>query len=595
MECQDKIKLVITEMKKAGIDAYIVPSSDPHASEYLPEFYKTRQWASGFTGSAGTLVITENMTGLWTDGRYYIQAEKELEGSGITLFKAGTPGVPTYPEWLASVLKAGDTVGFNGFQMMTREVNLLIQQLKNQKIKVDYTSNVIDKIWLDRPYLPVEKIHMHDLAYAGETTESKLKRIREALKKEGACCHLITKLDDIAWLLNLRGSDISNNPYFLSYLFIKPEDSILYVDPLKLNEEIIDYLHQNQISVKLYEDLEGDLAAHTCEKGLLMDFASTPYHYYKSICDLYHIIDGPNPSSGFKAIKNATEIEQFKACYLQDGVTMVKFLYWLEQTVPQGGLTEYSVSEHLKALRAENPLNRGTSFDSIAAYKEHGAIMHYKAEEASAYALEPKGFLLMDSGGQYLNGTTDITRTIPLGPLTDQERFDFTLTLKSMMSLSNAIFLEGATGTHLDTIARMHMWAHEMDYKSGTGHGIGFYLGVHEGPQRIAMNPSDTPLKPGMVVTNEPGVYRAGSHGIRIENTLVVVPHKSNDFGTFYRFETITLCPIDTRALDLSVLTQEECAALNAYHQKVYDALSSHLEEEERLWLLERTKPVHKA
>lgn len=586
------IKHILQEMSNENIDAYIIPSSDPHASEYLPAHYKTRQWASGFTGSAGTLVVTKDKQGLWTDGRYYIQAAQELSGTGIDLFKAAEPDVPSYKEWLAQTLPAGATVGFNGFQMMTQEVLDMLECFKAKDVTLNYTANIIDKLWLDRPYIPCEKVYLHDVAYAGEDTASKIGRVREAMKSAGATCHLISKLDDIAWLLNLRGSDIENNPYFLSYLLVLEEETLLYVDPLKLNEDIVDYLHANGVKVKLYEDIVEDLPTMPCAAGMLLDFASTPYHLYTLMKDRFKLIHQDNPSTGFKAIKNATEIEQLKACYRQDGIAMVNFLCWLDEAIGSETLTESSVAEKLKGFRMENPLMRGTSFDTIAGYKDHGAIMHYRAEPGKDYTLEPKGLLLVDSGGQYLNGTTDITRTVALGPLTDEEKRDYTLNLKCTMALSNAVFLEGATGTHLDTIARMQMWAHGMDYKSGTGHGVGFHLGVHEGPHRISMNLSPVRMVPGMVVTNEPGVYRAGKHGVRLEDTLVVVPHVENAFGRFFKFDNFTKVPMDRRAIDVSMLSASEIETLNAYHADIYATLESGLGEKQRQWLREMTRPL---
>lgn len=585
MDGQCKIKLILQEMENEGIDAYIVPASDPHASEYLPAYYKTRQWASGFTGSAGTLVITKDIQGLWTDGRYYIQAEKELAGSGIQLFKAAEPNVPSYKAYLADHLKDGATVGFNGYQMMTQEVLDLVRHFEDKSVNINFTSNVIDKIWLDRPYIPCEKVYQHDVVYAGESTLSKLNRIKTEMNKAEASCHLITKLDDIAWVLNLRGSDIDNNPYFLSYLLITPNDTILYVDPLKLNEDIITYLHDNGVKVKLYEDLEEDLSQSLCQKGMMVELGTLPYHLYTIIKAHYKVIAKVNPSTLFKAIKNDIEIENLKECYRKDGVAMVKFLCWLDDNIGKTPLDEINVAEKLKSIRETNPLMRGTSFDTICGYKDHGAIMHYRAVEGTAYTLEPKGLLLIDSGAQYLNGTTDVTRTVALGALTEQEKFDYTLNYKCTMALTRAKFLEGATGTHLDTIARMQMWENEMDYKSGTGHGVGFHLGVHEGPQKIAMILSEARLMPGMVVTNEPGVYRAGEYGIRLEDTLVVVPHTENAFGRFFKFHNLTRVPMDIRAIDFTMLSDMEKAELKSYQEAVYNALEKDLNDREKQWL----------
>lgn len=592
MQIQKKIKLIREQMKLSKIDAYIIPSSDPHASEYLPEFYKTRQWASGFTGSAGTLVLTLKEAALWTDGRYHIQAEKELANTEITLVKDGLPGQPSISEWI--IEKVGDkfNLGFNGMQMMTSEVEKLMSAFEYKTVSYDFTSNLVDKIWLDRPLLPVEKVFMHPDKYIGDTTENKLKRIRESIDAIGASSHLITKLDDIAWITNLRGNDIENNPYFLSYLFITMDYAYLYVDPLKLNEEIIQKIHMGGIKVKHYDDLVKDLAALSCKKAILLDKSATPYYISKSLSSRCKVINHSNPSTLFKAQKNDVELSHIRQCHIEDGLSVVRFMIDLEKKIGNVSMTEFNIDEMITQRRAENPLYIERSFSTIAAYRDHGAIMHYKASPENAYTLEPKGFLLVDSGGQYLNGTTDITRTIALGDLTEQEKKDYTLTLKSMMALSSATFLAGTTGTQLDTFARMHMWSSCMDYKSGTGHGIGYMLGVHEGPHRVSTNLSPVALTPGMILSNEPGVYRAGAYGIRLENILAVKQHAENEFGSFYKFETLTMCPFDIRAIDESMLTDQEKEQLNSYHKTVYDTLSPYLNEEEKAWLKDATASI---
>lgn len=591
MDFSQKIKLIRDEMNASGIDAYIVPTSDPHGSEYLPEYYKTRQWVTGFTGSAGTAVITQSDCVLWTDGRYFIQAAEELKESGYTLIRSGIPGEPTLVEWLDQNLAKPCVIGFNGFQYMTSEAESILNSFEDA-VTLDFTSNIIDKIWLNRPYLPSEKIYLLPEKYSGASAREKIGRIREAMHANGAQKHLISKLDDIAWALNLRGRDIQNNPFFLSYLFLDETQTILYVDPLKLNKKIIEYLHKNDVLVKLYEDLVYDLEALENDgTAILIEKASTPYQLYDILKNRFKIVGKRNPSTHFKAVKSDVELEHLKECYTEDGAAVVRFFSWLsEQDVTT--LSELDVDSKITGQRKKNPLFRMTSFHTIAAYKDHGAIMHYRATKESAYTLAPENFLLIDSGGQYLNGTTDITRTIALGPLTDQQKRDFTLTLKSMLALQRAIFLEGATGTHLDTIARMPMWQNAMDYKSGTGHGHGFYLAVHEGPHRISMNPSDVPLIPGMVVTDEPGVYRKGEYGIRIENTLYVVPYTSNDFGTFFKFEPFTVCPIDLNAIDKTLLTDEETNQLNDYHKNVYTRLAPRLNDVEKQWLEKATRSL---
>lgn len=588
-----KITLIQEQMALYNIDAYIVPSSDPHASEYLPDYYKTREWASGFTGSAGTLVITKNKSALWTDGRYHIQAEVELSGSGIDLMKMGQPDVPSIATWLRGELKDPFTIGFNGFQMMTGEVETLKAQLTDLSVTIDHTSNLIDKIWLDRPHKPCEKVYPQNPDHVGATADIKLNRVRQAMTEAGSNSHLISKLDDIAWLLNLRGNDIEHNPYFLSYLNITLEGATLYVAPLKLKTEIIESLRANGVEVKHYKDLIKDLEHLDADSIVMIDKATTPYHLFKLIdAQAKKIIHRRNPSTDLKAIKSEAELSCLKQCYAEDGAAVVNFLYWLTENVSSGALTEYEIDEKITSYRAENPLFVSRSFSTIAAYKDHAAIMHYRATEDACYKIEPKGLLLVDSGGQYHHGTTDITRTVAVGPLTEQEKFDYTLTLKSMMALSRAKFLEGATGTHLDQAARQVMWAHDMDYKSGTGHGIGYFLGVHEGPHRVSMNLSDVPLVPGMILSNEPGVYRAGVSGVRLENIIVVTPHVENAFGRFNKFETLTLCPFDLNAIEASMLTEEEKQQLNTYHKTVYAQLKPLLKDEVAKWLEHATREI---
>lgn len=588
-----KITLIQDQMAQYGIDAYIVPTSDSHASEYLPEYYKTREWASGFTGSAGTLVVTRNKSALWTDGRYHIQAEKELKHSSILLMKSGQPSVPTIAEWLRSELEDGFTIGFNGFQMMSEEVETLSTHLKDLTITWDYTSNLIDKIWLDRPQKPCEKVYQHSPAYAGDSAILKIDRVRKKMIESGANGHLICRLDDIAWLLNLRGNDITHNPYFLSYLYISNENATLYIAPLKLNADIIDVLTENRVEVKHYKDLIKDLAILGGDSIVMIDKASTPYHLFTLIdANAKKIINRRNPSTDFKSMKSDVEIGHLKQCYIDDGAAVVNFLYWLENNVSSGKLNEMDIDEKITSLRAAHPLYQSRSFSTIAAYKDHAASMHYRATPENCYTIDPQGLLLVDSGGQYHHGTTDITRTIAVGPLSTQEMTDYTLTLKSMMALSRTRFLEGATGTHLDQAARQVMWAHDMDYKCGTGHGIGYFLGVHEGPHRVAMNLSDVALVPGMVLSNEPGVYRAGVSGVRLENIIYVVPHLENEFGRFLKFETLTMCPFDLNAVVVDMLTQEEKTQLNMYHRMVRETLSPLLSDEVSEWLRRATREI---
>lgn len=588
MNTNDKIRLIREEMMQSGIDAYIIPSNDPHNSEYLPDYYKTRQWVSGFTGSAGTLIITQEDCGLWTDGRYFLQAEDELKGSEIKLYKMRMPNIPTIHEWLSQKMPSGSTIGFNGFQYSAYNAEMIKSELKDKKIKLDFRTNIVDKIWLNRPYLPTEKVFIHDEVYAGESAKRKIEHIRANMLKNECDYHLINKLDDIAWLLNLRGSDIKNNPYFLSYVLIDKEITYLYIDILKLNDKIINYLHENNVKVKIYEDILYDLQELKEGKRIVLDKKAISYQLYHDIDRRCQILDQPNHSTTLKAIKNETECNHLRDCHIQDGVAMLRFMKWLDETVPNGTVTETLADEKLTQYRMNISTFFSRSFDTIAGYRDHAALMHYKAKKETEYTLEPKALFLVDSGGQYFNGTTDITRTFALGPLSDEEKKDYTLVLKSMIQLSKAIFLEGTTGTNLDILARKPMWDNGLDYKCGTGHGVGFFMGVHEGPQGIAMVSNTTPLEPGMILTNEPGIYKSGRHGIRTENTLLIVPYTKTEFGNFYQFETLTMTPIDMRPILKELLTEDEIEWLNHYHQEVHNALHPQLSEESEIIYLEK-------
>lgn len=592
MDTKNKLKLIRKEMKDSKIDVYIIPTNDPHGSEYLPEYYKTRQWVSGFTGSAGTLVITDKKCGLWTDGRYFLQAEEELKGTEIELFKTRVPNSISIPDWLAQNIKKEATIGFNGFQFTADEAESIKETLFDKKIKFDFTANIVDKIWLDRPYLPSDRIFIHGSQYAGETTIQKLDRIRKSMEDDGADYHYINKLDDIAWILNLRGNDIKNNPYFLSHLIIDKECSYLYVDILKLNNRIINYLHECNVKVKLYDDLLEDLSLLKKGSKIVLDKKSIPYHLYYEIYNRCSIINKQNYATAFKAIKNEMQCNHLRNCNIKDGVAMLRFMKWLDESVCTSNITEIIASEMLNQYRSDISTYISTSFDTIAAYKEHAAIMHYRATSKTDRILEPHGLFLVDSGGQYLNGTTDITRTYALGELSDEEKIDYTLVLKGMIQLSMAVFIEGTTGTSLDLLARKPMWDYGIDYKCGSGHGIGFFSGVHEGPHGFSLIPNSTPLKPGMVITNEPGIYKEGRHGIRIENTLLVSNHKDTEFGSFYSFETLTLAPIDTRPILLDLLNSDELKWLNDYHQIVYSTLKPHVLKEDLEYLELVTKSL---
>ena len=576
-------------LREQSLSAFIIPSTDPHSGEYVPDHWKTREWVSGFTGSAGTAVITLDDAALWTDSRYFLQAADQLDGTGIRLMKDRLPDTPSIPEWLGQSLSPGAVVGVDGWVNTIGETQALREALAREglTLRTDYAP--VTRLWDDRPALPGTPVSIHPLEYAGVACHEKLAAIREKLLARGADGILLSTLDDIAWTLNLRGNDVHCNPVFVSYLLITSQESILYVRAEKLTTEVKAYLAQEGVNTEDYDDLQEDLRDYPYAT-LSLDPGRTNEAVRQAVNPLTKVLLEESPVPLMKAVKNEAEIRGFHAAMLRDGVAMVKFLKWLEEAVPQGNETEMSIDRKLYECRAEQPLFRGISFDTIAGYKEHAAIVHYEATPETDKPLAPEGLLLLDSGAQYADGTTDITRTIALGETTDDERRDYTLVLKGHIGLTRACFPQGTCGTQLDVLARQAMWREGANFLHGTGHGVGAYLNVHEGPHQIRMNHVPTPLRPGMTVTDEPGIYRAGRYGIRTENTLLVVPYRETEFGTFYTFEPLTLCPIDTRPIVRSMLTAEETEWLNAYHRMVYDRLSPLLDEEHRAWLESKTK-----
>ena len=576
-------------LREQSLSAFIIPSTDPHSGEYVPDHWKTREWVSGFTGSAGTAVITLDDAALWTDSRYFLQAADQLDGTGIRLMKDRLPDTPSIPEWLGQSLSPGAVVGVDGWVNTIGETQALREALAREGLTLRTDYDPVTRLWDDRPALPGTPVSIHPLEYAGVACHEKLAAIREKLLARGADGILLSTLDDIAWTLNMRGNDVHCNPVFVSYLLITSQESILYVRAEKLTTEVKAYLAQEGVNTEDYDDLQEDLRDYPYAT-LSLDPGRTNEAVRQAVNPLTKVLLEESPVPLMKAVKNEAEIRGFHAAMLRDGVAMVKFLKWLEEAVPQGNETEMSIDRKLYECRAEQPLFRGISFDTIAGYKEHAAIVHYEATPETDKPLAPEGLLLLDSGAQYADGTTDITRTIALGETTDDERRDYTLVLKGHIGLTRACFPQGTCGTQLDVLARQAMWREGANFLHGTGHGVGAYLNVHEGPHQIRMNHVPTPLRPGMTVTDEPGIYRAGRYGIRTENTLLVVPYRETEFGTFYTFEPLTLCPIDTRPIVRSMLTAEETEWLNAYHRMVYDRLSPLLDEEHRAWLESKTK-----
>lgn len=573
------------------IKAFIIPSTDPHLSEYVAPHWMSREWISGFTGSAGTVVVLMNEAGLWTDSRYFLQAAKELEGSGITLYKEMLPETPSITKYLSQKLKPGESVSIDGKMFSVQQVEQMKEELAAYSLQVDLFGDPLKRIWKDRPSIPNSPAFVYDIEYAGKSCEEKVAAIRAELTKKGAYALFLSALDEIAWTLNLRGNDVHCNPVVVSYLLITQDDVIYFISPEKVTKEVNEYLKEQHVKLKNYDEVETYLNTFT-GRNILIDPKKTNFAIYSAINPKCNIIRGESPVALLKAIRNEQEIAGIHAAMQRDGVALVKFLKWLEEAVPSGKETELSVDRKLHEFRAAQPLYMGESFDTIAGYKEHGAIVHYSATPESDVPLQPKGFLLLDSGAQYLDGTTDITRTIALGELTEEEKTDYTLILKGHIALAMAKFPVGTRGAQLDVLARMPIWKYGMNFLHGTGHGVGHFLSVHEGPQSIRMNENPVVLQPSMVTSNEPGVYKAGSHGIRTENLTLVCKDKEGMFGDYLKFETITLCPICKKGIVKEMLTNEEIEWLNNYHQIVYEKLSPNLNEEEKVWLQEVTASI---
>lgn len=580
-------------MKREHLSAFIFPSTDAHQSEYVADHWRGREWISGFNGSAGTAVVTMKSAALWTDSRYFLAAEEQLEDTEYQLVRLKMEGTPTIAEWLGKELQdvQSPEVGLDGMVNSYNYVKDLSYSLRKLGgITLRTNLDPLEQIWENRPSLPANPVEIQPLEYAGETLASKVVRIRKSLRELHADGMLVSALDDIAWTLNLRGTDVHCNPVFVSYLLVESDKVSLFVDDNKLSPEVKLYLQDNQVSLYNYNKVEKCLESYS-EYNILLDGDETSYYLWKTV-KCQEIVAAASPIPAMKAVKNEAEIEGYRSAMLKDGVAMVKFLKWLKPAVEAGGQTEISIDEKLTSLRAEQKLFRDISFDTIAGYAQHGAIVHYEATPETDVVLKPEGLILIDSGAQYQDGTTDITRTIALGPVSEEMKHIYTLVLKAHIQLELVKFPDGASGTQLDAVGRECMWREGYNFLHGTGHGVGSYLCVHEGPHQIRMEWMPTPLRAGMTLTDEPGLYLAGKFGVRIENTVLISDYMSTEFGKFLQIEPLTLCPIDTTPIDVDMLLPEEIGWLNAYHHSVYEKLSPFLDEEEKIWLENATKPI---
>ena len=585
----DRVEMLRGYMNRHGLDAFIIPTSDPHMSEYTPAHWQARQWISGFSGSAGTAVVTAQKAALWTDSRYFLAASGQLASTPFALMKDGLASTPSIGEWLAGVLNPGSVAGIDGKVVTPSTLKAFEDGVAAKHIVFDTSRDPFDELWDSRPALPSAPVETQPMEYAGESCRDKLSRMLAEARRKGCDALLLTALDDIAWALNLRGSDVECNPVFVSYLLVSGKSSTLFINPCKVSAEVREYLKDEGVDVKPYEDVIGGIKKLDARCTLLSDKANS------AICSLYardRRVVAPSVAERFKAVKNDAEIGGFHNAMLRDGVAMVKFLSRLHSEVEKG-ITETGADRLLTSLRAEQELYRGLSFPTIAAFGAHGAIVHYEADEDTDVKLEPRSFILIDSGAQYADGTTDITRTIALGTPTPEEKKVYTLVLKGHIALSRCVFPEGASGTQLDLAARYAMWQHLMNFGHGTGHGVGSYLNVHEGPHQIRMNHMPAPLRAGMTVTDEPGLYLEGKFGVRTENTLLIVPAGESEFGKFLKFEPLTLCPIDTAPIDFTLLDHTETEWLNDYHATVRERLMPLIDDAAaREWLAAATQPV---
>lgn len=596
MTHQEKLSALRQAMTFQGVHAYFIPNSDPHQSEYLPEHWRIMPWLTGFTGSSGNVVVTADFAGVWTDSRYFIQAEQQLAGTGFELVKLTIPHTAEYIDWMVEQCPEGSTVGIDGNLLSLASKRAMEAAFRSKNLLIKDVGNLIAGIWEDRPGLPSGEVFAHEEVFAGKSRIDKLEAVRQLMAQQGIHYHLYTALDEIAWLFNLRGTDVEFNPVPLAYALIDPCDATLFIDRNKVPAALAEELQQQGIKLAPYTQIQGRLRQLNGKKSVYYEPGKTSFQLSQCIPANSPKIEGMHLSTPLKAIKNEREIEQIRQVMIKDGVAMVRFLKWLEASVGKMEITEVSAAEKLEAFRAEQEHFVGPSFSTIAGYQGNGAIVHYRAEPETAANLQPEGIFLLDSGGQYLDGTTDITRTVALSPASEEAKRDFTLVLKGHIAIATSIFPKGTRGYQLEGLARRALWAHGMNYGHGTGHGVGFFLNVHEGPQTLgtgASGRSATPFEVGMLTSNEPGIYHQDRYGIRIENLILCVEHSESEaFGQFLAFETVTMCPIDLSLIDKSLLSQEEITWFNAYHDEVREKLSPLLSEEEVAWLEEKTTHI---
>lgn len=591
---QDRLKSLREAMDRHGIDFYMMPTEDFHNSEYVNDYFKVREYFSGFSGSNGTLLVWREGAGLWTDGRYFIQAEKELEGTGIQLQRMLDDGVPTIEEFLEREMKEGETLGFDGRVISSMNGKIYEDRLKGKGIRFAYEQDLAEEIWEDRPAFPAGKVTVLEEAVAGRGVADKLQDVRKKLKEENASCFLLSKLDDLMWLFNIRGCDVECNPVAMSYGFVTPGEAFLFIQEASLDPAVRSYLEENHIHIREYGGIVDFLQELSQGQTILLDNRYCSYTLYKTLKERQKLVEKRNPTELLKAVKNPVELRNMESVYLQDSLAVTRFIHWLKTHIGREEITEISAADYLEGLRRQIPGFLGLSFPTIAGYRANGAMMHYEATPENCATLAPEGMLLVDSGGQYMGGTTDVTRTIVLGPVSDECRKHYTLVAAGMLQLSKARWIHGCTGRNLDILARQPLWDMGLDYKCGTGHGVGYILNVHEGPQNLRWRFTDgmaeAVVEDGMDITNEPGVYIEGSHGIRIENVMVARNDIKNEYGQFMHFDTLTWVPLDMEAIEEAYLTQEQRTLLYDYQREVYERLSPYLNEEEREWLKKETR-----
>ncbi|MDR1813419.1 MAG: aminopeptidase P family protein [Tannerella sp.] len=586
-----RIALLREFMREKKLEAFIVPSTDAHISEYIPEHWESRRWISGFTGSAGTVVVTHNKAGLWTDSRYFLQAEAELAGSEIILYKDRLPETIKIPDWLKGELSDKDRVGIDGNVYTAKEALKLRTELEDGNLILVSNYDPFEKIWKERPALPVNQAVAHPLEYAGETTRSKIKRILEEAAKFDAKSVWISSLDTIAWLMNIRGSDVPYNPVVVAHAFVMENETTLFINTNKLTLALAETLKNETVKIVEYDKTK-EWLSKICNCNVCLDSGKVSYSIYNLLSERNWVVDKVSVADMLKSRKSETEAEGFRRSMVRDGIALTKFFIWLEKTVSKGIVTEYNIGLKLKELRAEQENFAGESFHTIAGYAANGAINHYHPTESNCLTIKPEGLLLIDSGGQYIDGTTDITRTVAVGAVTEAMKKDYTLVLKGMIGLSKAVFPARTRGSQIDILARKAMWEHGINYLHGTGHGVGYYLNVHEGPQSIRPEENPVTIQQGMIVTNEPGIYRDHEYGVRTENMMLTKLEMTTSYGEFYSFETLTLCYIDTTLIIRELMTEEEITWLNDYHSMVYDKLSPYLTDVEKEWLKHKTSRI---